>query len=570
LLLMMLVVLSLYAPLTCMASNNNPFPTPPRGFNSWNSFKQWVSAPRLLEQADIMQKSGMRALNWTYIVADGGWYYDPLCGTDVGCEKIDEYGRLVPDPQRYPDGWKGLCDQLHSKGFKCGFHLFRGVPGRAWEERSPIEGSNYTVRDAGISPTITKGHGAFYEINMSHPAAQQYLDSMFKLYCSWGIDFIKLDGMGSSGLPTAQGFGKGRMEPENGGVPVTKGYRQAISKSCAQDVVLSLSAGGYGIPGWQNSSQHDHVTDDFVESVRDTIQMTRVTPDTWDIWDDGPEDTSCPLASLWQAQFGPNKGGAPRFQNVSGHSGCCWGGRISQHFVEFKAYAHIADKYGVFPDGDMLQIGRVGSYNDLKPETLAKYNSPPFAPNNCTIEQLSGTFNAGNSPNGDTDGNSAPYDPAVCPRQSYLSYEEQKTLVSLWAIARSPLIMGGSLPESPPEVIALLTNAAVMHMNSYSQNSSEVYRNESDGRCAWASTPTGAGDNARYVGLFNLGKESQVVRVTNGELGLGNMTECRVFDMWAGKEITGETQSGVSALVPRHGSALFHLTECEKGILSGI
>merc|ERR1712146_30956 len=131
--------------------------------------------------------------------------------------------------------------------------------------------------------------------------------------------------------------------------------------------------------------------------------------------------------------------GDPKFENVTGHMGCCWGGRISQHFVEFANYAHFADEFGVFPDGDMLQIGRVGSYDDLKPETLAKYASPPFSPNNCSIQQLQGARGPGYHS----------YDPALCPRQSYLTDEEQKTLVSLWSIARSPLIMGGDLTNSP-------------------------------------------------------------------------------------------------------------------------
>ena len=88
---------------------------------------------------------------------------------------------------------------------------------------------------------------------------------MFELYCSWGIDFIKLDGMGSSGAPsfTSDGAGGGkdkrvawpdgpRMNPRNGGVPVAKAYRAAIDKHCGgREVVLPLSAGGTGIPGWQ-------------------------------------------------------------------------------------------------------------------------------------------------------------------------------------------------------------------------------------------------------------------------------------------------------------------------------
>ena len=86
-----------------------------------------------------------------------------------------------------------------------------------------------------------------------------------------------------------------------------------------------------------------------------------MTPDTWDIWDDTPDQTACTLAEHWITTIGPILARLtdPKDKNVTG-----WGGRIAQHFVEF---ANIADKFGVFPDGDMLQIGRAGSWRDAVP-----------------------------------------------------------------------------------------------------------------------------------------------------------------------------------------------------------
>ena len=61
---------------------------------------------------------------------------------------------------------------------------------------------------------------------------------MFKLYCSWGIDFIKLDGT-SSGRTNETSY------------LAISAYRAAIDKHCGgREVVLSLSAGGPGVPGW--------------------------------------------------------------------------------------------------------------------------------------------------------------------------------------------------------------------------------------------------------------------------------------------------------------------------------
>eukprot|EP00660_Eupelagonema_oceanica_P005214 gene5214-biopygen33607 len=65
---------------------------------------------------------------------------------------------------------------------------------------------------------------------------------------------------------------------------------------------------------------------------------------------------------------------------------------------------------------------------------------------------------------------------------------EQRTLISLWSIARSILIMGGDLTGSPKEVLALLTNEAVLTMNARSHAAYEAFR-KPNGAIAWTSRP---------------------------------------------------------------------------------
>ena len=91
---------------------------------------------------------------------------------------------------------------------------------------------------------------------------------MFELYCSWGTDFIKLDGVGS-----------GRKNQTS--YRAIEAYRGAIDEYCGnRDVVLSLSAGGPGIPEWPDM-QHANVDDEYVKTVKPWVDMVRVTPDTW-------------------------------------------------------------------------------------------------------------------------------------------------------------------------------------------------------------------------------------------------------------------------------------------------
>ena len=52
---------------------------------------------------------------------------------------------------------------------------------------------------------------------------------------------------------------------------------------------------------------------------------------------------------------------------------------------------------------------------------------------------------------------------------------EKKTLVSFWAIQRSPLMFGGHLPETDNFTLTLITNAEVLAVNQHSENNLRLY-----------------------------------------------------------------------------------------------
>jgi len=137
---------------------------------------------------------------WDHVVIDIRWYepevslHKPL--TDGGVR--DEFGRYLPATNRFPSaaggaGFRPLADDLHKLGLKLGLHSIRGVPQKAVELRQPIEGSPYTadqIADVGDDSMHTN-----YGIDTTKPGAQEYYDSVVRLYASWGIDFIKADDM---------------------------------------------------------------------------------------------------------------------------------------------------------------------------------------------------------------------------------------------------------------------------------------------------------------------------------------------------------------------------------------
>ncbi len=138
--------------------------TPPMGWNSWNKFARDINENLIKEIADAMVNSGMKDAGYEYVVIDDLWQKGRVLGDSVVVEGRDKNHRLVPDPEKFPNGMKALGDYIHSKGLKFG--LYTG-PG--------------TSTCGGATGSL-----GFEEIDIA-------------TFVSWGVDFIKLDKCGFSG-----------------------------------------------------------------------------------------------------------------------------------------------------------------------------------------------------------------------------------------------------------------------------------------------------------------------------------------------------------------------------------
>ncbi len=85
-------------------------------------------------------------------------------------------------------------------------------------------------------------------------------------------------------------------------------------------------------------------------------------------------------------------------------------------------------------------------------------------------------------------------------RKTNFTTEEQFTLMSLWSIARSPLMHGGDMTQTDSLTLALLTNDEVLAVNQHSENNRQLFRTE-DGLIAWVADVPGSKD--KYLALFN-------------------------------------------------------------------
>jgi hypothetical protein len=135
---------------------------------------------------------------------------------------------------------------------------------------------------------------------------------------------------------------------------------------------------------------------------------------------------------------------------------------------------------------------------------------------------------------------------------SRLTADEQRTVMTLWSIFRSPLIMGGDLPTMDAATRALLTNPEVLAVNQRGRAPRQAL--ERPGLRVWRSDVPGSAD--RYVAVFNLDSVAQRVDLDWADVGLPAGAK-RVRDLWTRRPLGTADRLRVE-LAP-HASALYRV-----------
>lgn len=426
--------------------------TPPMGWNSYNCFGSAVHEDEVKANADYVAKY-LKPYGWQYVVVDFLWSYDNPPGSKIGNPfqlrlgdgayipwlTMDEWGRLVPHNHKFPSafggkGFKPLSDYVHALGLKFGIHVMRGIPRQAVWSKSPVMGTGGITADKIADTNSTcSWMNHMYGLNMKQPGAQEYLNSILKLYASWEVDFIKVDDL-------ARPYSTAEVE----------GYHQAIV-NCGRPMVLSLS------PGETPVQQAPH--------VEKYSNLWRMADDFWDNWEQVLKMFE--YAKSWEGKGGP----------------------------------------GHWPDCDMIQIGKLSKRGPVGPERYSRFNE-----------------------------------------------DELYTHMNFWCIYRSPLMLGGNLPDNRPVELKLFTNEEVLAVNQQGEKPRQVYKE--GGNMVWVSNVSGSKD--LFVGLFNIGEKVQEVAINFAALQI--MGNVKVRDLWKKTDL-GVFKKHYSQMINPHGSVLLRLVK---------
>ena len=163
--------------------------TPPMGWNSWNVWGATVDAGKVLAAAEWLERSGLAAHGYQYVVIDDAW---------MGIRAPD--GTLQPN-EKFPD-MRGLADAVHARGLKLGIYSSPG-------------------------PKTCEGYPGSYQHEARDAAT----------FASWGIDFLKYDWCSYE-----------EVAPDHTLTELQKPYivmRDALAR-VDRDIVYALCQYGYG------------------------------------------------------------------------------------------------------------------------------------------------------------------------------------------------------------------------------------------------------------------------------------------------------------------------------------
>ena len=415
-------------------------PTPPLGWNSWDSYGLGIDEQQFRDNVAVLAKD-LKPYGWTYAVIDEGWFMENPQDRPTP-EKlrytIDAHGRYIPVKSRFPAGFVALGKQVHDRGLSFGIHIVRGIPRVAVTANSPIAGSDFHVADAADTSDACPWDPTNWGVK-DNEAGQAWYDSLIAQYAEWGVDFLKVDCISDHPHKSAE----------------IAMIHRAIEKS-GRPILLSLSPGP--------------TAPDLAASLPAMAQMWRMSDDVWDYWTN------------------------PR----------PWPRSVKEQFDNAAAWAPFAHP-GSWPDADMLPLGHIGPHPDVGSD-----------------------------------------------RETRLSHDEQRSMVTLWAMARSPLILGANLTRLDDWTRTLITNRDVIEIDQASTHGRRAVQEA--GIVGWTAEGK---QGVLYLALFNIGDEAAKVSHGFDFYGLP-AASYRARELWTATDLPAS--AGFQAEIPPHGVVLYRLS----------
>lgn len=182
--------------------NNGIAKTPFMGWSTWSYIGKNPTAANIEAQAKI-QAASLKAYGYNYVLMDDWYYLNPST-------TVDANGYWYIDASKFPNGIAAVASYVHSLGLKFGSYVTPGIPVEAVKQNITIKGTSYKASQIADTSkyeiNYNYGNKVMYAINYSAPGAQAYINGWADQMASWGVDFLKIDGVGDSDIPDIQAW----------------------------------------------------------------------------------------------------------------------------------------------------------------------------------------------------------------------------------------------------------------------------------------------------------------------------------------------------------------------------
>lgn len=132
--------------------------------------------------------------------------------------------------------------------------------------------------------------------------------------------------------------------------------------------------------------------------------------------------------------------------------------------------------------------------------------------------------------------------------------DEQITMMTLWSIFRSPLIIGGEMTGFDEFTMSLLTNEAIIGMHRNARHSHQVWRKEIGGieHILWTAV---SAEGGQYFAVFNVGETGSEVEIKLSELEIYEAVEGQ--ELWSGETVSEKDVIRVN--LKSHGAKVYYI-----------
>jgi alpha-galactosidase len=179
--------------------------TPPMGWNDWAHYQCNFTAQTILENARELVKTGLAARGYNTVTIDDCWMQ----------KNRDASGNLQADQLRFPRGMRPIARSIHALDLKFGIY-----------------------EDAGYSTC-----GGFAGSGQPSGGGKDHFVQDARLFASWGVDYLKLDGCN---VYSREASGN------NAAYRMAYAAENAALRTVERPIVFSESAPAYfqGTPQW--------------------------------------------------------------------------------------------------------------------------------------------------------------------------------------------------------------------------------------------------------------------------------------------------------------------------------